>query len=98
MSEVEIICINKSGGYHYNPNEAIHTFGWIDHTDGNRGKSSRANMIKFLNEGNNAYVLDNNGNRKVYCYVRKSSSGTQFLQTYADSTYTNNLLDLPECK
>lgn len=93
--EVKIKCVNKDGGNHDNPHEAITHYGWVK-SNGESGKSTRAVMVKYIDDGNHAYVTDSYGH-KAYCYVRTSSKGTKFLQTYSDGSYTNNLLHLPEC-
>lgn len=90
-----VTCINKSGGYHDNPHEAIQYLGWIDES-GNRDRTSRLEMVGYIERGNKAYVKDIYGNI-AYLYVRTSTLGTKFVQTYADSKYSNNLLSLPEC-
>lgn len=95
---VRIVCINKDGGNHYDPHEAISHYGWLDESKNERGKSTREVMVDYIeNKNGQAYVIDSSA-RKVYCYVRKSSNGIKFLQTYSDNRYTNNLLELPECK
>lgn len=94
---VRITCINKSGGYHENPHEAISKYGWENETTGEAGKSNRQQMVDFLeNKNGEAYVKDSSGST-AYCYVRTSSNGNKFLQTYSDGQYTNNLLSLSEC-
>ncbi len=95
MSEVRIICINKDGGNHTNPHEAISQYGWINSV-GERGRTDRPTMVDWLEEGNRAYVEDIYGNR-AYCAVRKDSLGTKFLQTVSDGMHSNNLLSLSEC-
>jgi len=95
MSEVEIICINKDGGNHSNPHEGITHYGWRNSV-GQNGRATKADMLKYLDDGNRAYVMPNQGT-KVYCYIRTSTAGNRFLQTYADNQYTNNLLSLNEC-
>lgn len=96
MAEVrKIICINKAGGNHFNPHEAISHYGWID-SKGNKGRSERIPMVNWVENGNTAYVQDKLGN-KAHCGVRKSAAGNKFLQTFADNTYTDNLLNLSEC-
>lgn len=95
---VRITCINKDSGNHENPHEAISHYGWINESTNKPGKNDRLSMVKWVEkEGNDAYVKDTIGN-KAYCYVRTSSKGTKFLQTYSDNKYTNNLLSLPECR
>lgn len=96
MSEVEITCINKDKGNHTNPHEGITHYKWYSHTNQKREKSSRMEMVRYIENGNRAYV--SHGSSKAYCYVRTGSSSKKFLQTYADRQYTNNLLALPECE
>ncbi|MGH7156608.1 MAG: DUF3892 domain-containing protein [Candidatus Saccharimonadales bacterium] len=92
---VRIRCINKSGGDHDNPHEAVSNYGWIDETDNDSGRSDRATMVVWVEKGNRAYVRDSQG--EVDCKVNVSRAGTKFLQTYADGRWTDNLLSLQEC-
>lgn len=94
---VRIVCINKDNGDHYDPHEAITHYGWLNENTEKQGKSTRKEMVEFIEDGGQAYVVDRARN-KVYCYVRESSKGTKFLQTHSDNRYTNNLLELLECK
>jgi hypothetical protein len=94
---VKITCINKDNGDHYDPHEAITHLGWINESNGNTGKSTRAEMVKFLEDGNNAYTKDNAGN-VAYLVVRVSRSGNKYVKTVADGKETDNLLYLIECK
>ena len=94
---VKITCINKDGGNHYNPHEAIAELGWLNESNGKVGVSSRLDMVKFIDEGNHAYVVDRHGN-KAYLMVRMSANGNKFVQTYADGKITDNLLELIECR
>jgi hypothetical protein len=94
---IRITCINKSGGYHENPHEAIQSFGWTNEQTGATGKSDREAMWKWVTDGGTAYVKDFYGN-VAYVKARTNSRGTHFLQTVADGTQTDNLLSLPECK
>lgn len=93
---VQIICINKDGGDHHDPHEAVSHYGWINEQNGKRGKNDRRSMVAWVKEGNQAYVKDGYGNT-AYCEVRQSAHGTEFLQTVSDGRFTNNLLELPEC-
>lgn len=94
---VRITCINKSGGYHQDPHHAISNLGWTNDGTGKTGKSTRLEMYNWLkNDKGVAYVQDWQGN-KAYLYPRENSHGTQFVQTYADGVWTDNLLALPEC-
>lgn len=94
---IRITCINKSGGYHDDPHHAISYLGWIQDGTGSTGKSTRLQMYDWLkNQNGQAYVLDGRGN-KAYVGTRENQNGTQYLQTYADRVWTDNLLALPEC-
>jgi len=94
---VKITCINKDNGNHYDPHEAITHLGWIDESNGKMGKSTRAEMVKFLKDGNRAYTKDSAGN-VAYLVVRVSRSGNEYVKTVADGKETDNLLYLVECK
>jgi len=94
---VRITCVDKPSGNIKNPHEAISNYGWINEQNGKKGIASRREMVDWIkNENGRAYVKDAYGNI-VYCYVRTSVNGTEFLQTYTDNKYTDNLLSLPSC-
>lgn len=94
---IRITCINKSGGYHQDPHHAISNLGWIEDGTGKTDKSTRLQIYNWLKNDNGiAYVQDWRGN-KAYLYPRENAYGTQFVQTYADNVWTDNLLALPEC-
>jgi hypothetical protein len=60
--------------------------------------SLHASGLEFLlNEFRVAYVMDVFGN-KAYVATRENAYGTQYLQTYADRVWTDNLLSLTECR
>lgn len=93
---VRIIAIRKAGGDHHDPYEAISHYQWINESTGNSDISTRPTMVDWmLNKKGQAYVSSEEGT--VYCEVRRSPSGTLFLQTTTDSQSSNNLLNLPEC-
>jgi hypothetical protein len=95
---IRITCINKSGGWHEDPHHAISHLGWTNDANGNTGKSTRLEVYNWLkeNQSNQAYVKDGRGNT-AYVYPREHANGTKFVQTYADKTWTDNLLALKEC-
>lgn len=75
---VRITCINKSGGYHENPHEAVSAYGWKNESNGNIGKNDRESMVKWMEEeGGEAYVKDSVGNI-AYCFVNQNTNGTNF--------------------
>lgn len=94
---VRITCINKSGGYHDDPHNAIERVGWIE--DGTKtGNSTRLEMYAWIKfQKGVAFVVDAKGN-KAYVGPRENARGTKYLQTYADQVWTDNLLALPECR
>lgn len=94
---VRITCINKDNGDHYDRHEAITHLGWINESNGEKGKSTRADMVKFLEDGNKAYTKDSAGN-VAYLVVRVSQSGNKYVKTIADGKETDNLLYLVECR
>jgi len=95
---IRITCINKAGGQHYDPHVAITNLGWVNDSTGETGESSRQAVYDWLkqNPTNQAYVRDGFGN-VAYLGARENQHGTQFVQTYRDQTWTDNLLALPEC-
>ncbi|MDO8659134.1 MAG: DUF3892 domain-containing protein [Candidatus Parcubacteria bacterium] len=93
---VRITCINKDGGNHQNPHEAISHLGWINEQTGETGKNTRLEMYDWIEKGGEAYVRDAYGNT-IRVGTAISSLGAKYVRTYADSTWTDNLLSLPEC-
>lgn len=94
---VKIICINKDNGNHYNPHEAIQKFGWLNESTRETGYATMRDMVKFLEDGNHAYVVSKlNPTLKAFLYVNERE-GRKFVQTAADGKWSDNLLQLPEC-
>jgi len=93
--QVRITCVNKDNGNHTNPHEAITQYGWLNETSLASGKSSKAEMVKWLEAGNKAYVKE--GLLTAFCVVRTSIAGNKFLQTVRDGHEQDNLLNLLEC-
>lgn len=94
---VRITCINKDAGDHNDRHEAITHLGWINDETNVVGKSTRSQMVEFIEGGNKAYTKDSLNNI-AYLVVRTSGSGNKFVKTIADGKETDNLLYLPECK
>lgn len=95
---VRITCISKDGGNHDNPHTAITDLGWVNEQSGERGSSTRLQMYDWIkNKGGDAYVKDAYGN-VVRVGTAETALGTKYVRTYADRTWTDNLLSLPECK
>jgi hypothetical protein len=94
---IRITCINKSGGHHQDPHHAIQDLGWVNEQTGQQGKSTRLELYNWLkSDRGTAYVKDQWGN-VAYVGTQVNVNGTQYVQTYADKTWTDNLLSLPEC-
>lgn len=76
------------------PHEAISHYG-CPKNDGTLGKYERESFIKWLKENKtDAYVSD--GSLRAWCEIR-SNGHINYLQTYADGKWSNNLLSLPQC-
>jgi hypothetical protein len=94
---VRITCIRKDGGNHYNPHEGITDLGWVNEQTEKKGRSTRQQMIDFLDKDKGkAYVKDSQGN-VAYLGTSESAAGNKYVRTYADGKWTDNLLPLPEC-
>ena len=94
---IRITCIKKDGGNHADPHEGIADFGWVNEQTRAAGRSTRDQMIFFLErQGGQAYVKDRFGN-VAYVSVATTAWGTKYLRTHADGKWTDNLLSLPEC-
>lgn len=94
---VRITCITKDGGNHANPHAAISTLGWVNEQSNEKGRSTRLEMYDWIkNKGGVAYVKDRFGN-VVKVGTAETAGGTKYVRTYADNTWTDNLLALPEC-
>lgn len=94
---IQITCINKDSGNHYNPHESIEFFGWTEDKTNKIGKASLSKMVEWLEQGIEAYVQDVRGN-KAYLTIRTSINGNKFVQTHSDGNWNNNLLALNECR
>lgn len=92
---VRIIAIRKDRGSHYDPHEAVSHYKWLNEQTGQSAIADRPSMVAWVERGNRAYVSSQEGT--VNCEVRRSRSGTKFLQTNTDYHSSNNILNLPEC-
>jgi hypothetical protein len=94
---VRITCIKKAGGYHEDPHVAISELGWTNDQTGQSDRSTRLQMYEWVKGGGQAYVKDVAGNT-AYLIAKVSRNGNPFVQTIADGTPTDNLLQLIECR
>lgn len=82
--------IHLEGG---NQHEHITAVKW-QHDGGGTGQSSKAQMVKFIEEDNGVvYVSD--GYSRVAVGVVHPQYGEPYLRTHADGKWSNNLLALP---
>lgn len=87
MADVQITCITK------NPRDNTHE--GITHLGNSNGKWSRADVIGWIESGQNTfYTLANNARADVA--VVNGANG-KCVRTHANGQYTDNLLWLPEC-
>jgi pyruvate kinase len=82
--------VHLEGG---NQHEHITAVKWRQDVGGNTGQSSKSQMVKYIEDGNNVYVSD--GQTRATVGVVKPKYGEPYLRTYADGKWTNNLLALP---
>lgn len=92
MNEFEVTCINKPH------RESTHEH--ITHL-GNTAQSwclTREAMItKITNKTEAFFTIDRVSRKNAYIGVVGAAGMHPYLRTYADSVWTNNLLDLPGC-
>ena len=92
---IRITCINKAGGYHDDPHEAISWLGWTEDGVTNSGRTSRDQMHDWVAKGGIAYVQS--GQNRANLEARVSRAGTKYVRTIPDGTTSDNLLRLGEC-
>lgn len=74
--------------------ERITDLKWVDISDGKTDSSTKAAIVEWIDGGGTAYV--GTGSTQVQVGVVRPTGTTPHLRTYADQTWTNNLLGLPE--
>ena len=90
-----IVAISKQGGAD-NAHAAIEYYGWIPEGQTQPVAVERQVAVNLLRgHANGAYVEDSRTGRRAYCYIR-SNGHVEFLQTYSDNQWADNLLSLPE--
>ena len=87
MADVQVRCINKVPR-----NDPHHG---ITHLGGQDWKWTRQQVIDSIKAGTNTFYTRVNGKR-ADVGVRSGPNG-DYVQTYADKVWNNNLLALPEC-
>jgi hypothetical protein len=87
MADVQITCIRKTS--------RDNTHEGITHLGNSKGTWSRADVIGWIESGQNTfYTLANNARAEVG--VVNGAHG-KYVRTHANGQYTDNLLWLPEC-
>lgn len=90
---LQITGIRKPGGR--DSHEAISHYRWRKDHNGETGIGARLDVIGYL-ERNNEKAYVSVGTATAWCGIRTNQYGTKYLQTYADNTWNDNLLSLPE--
>ncbi len=91
MPPIRCIAIRLSGGSRH---EHITHIKWVQDGQIAQSVSTRGEMVTYVEKGGKAYVKDAKGN-VAYLAVRQTTSGTKYVQTYADGIWSDNLLALP---
>jgi Protein of unknown function (DUF3892) len=87
---VYVTAIHLAGG---SGHEHISDVQWRNPADGNTGQSSKATMVDWIkNKAGDARVTD--GTNEVQVGVVEGTP--PYIRTYADGTWTDNLLALPQ--
>lgn len=72
--------------------EHIEEVRWLNSSDSKTGNSPVASMVTFIEKPNTVQVQ---GPPAVNVGVNKTEAGQKYIQTFADKTWTNNLLSPP---
>jgi hypothetical protein len=91
MMKYRITGIRKPGGAH-NPHEAVSHYRWVPEGSTASYIVDRQTAVDTV-RGDQSWAYVQTGINSSWCYVRKLGS-TEFLQTYSDNTWTDNLLSL----
>jgi len=87
VSDVQVTCINKQ------PRNNTHE--GITHLGGGTWKWTRQQVIDSIKAGTNTFYTYVNGKRADVGVVNGPTG--DYVRTYADGYYNDNLLALPEC-
>lgn len=86
---VRITAIRMVGSEHH---QHIAEMKWLNPSTGATGASSREAMVKFVRDKPDQAYVDG-PNQSAYLRVREANP--PYVQTYADGTWSDNLLALP---
>lgn len=87
MADAQVTCINKQP--RNNPHEGI------THLGGSSWRWTRQQVIDSINDGSNTFYTFVGGRRADVGVVHGSNG--DYVRTYADGQWNDNLLALPEC-
>lgn len=73
--------------------ESIIAYKWADREDGGTGSSTKPNLVAWVDKNNTAVV--GSGVQQIRVGSVHPEHSSAYLRTYADKTWTNNLLSLP---
>lgn len=93
MARYKIICITKPNAQ--SRHEHITHVGGTADADGSRWKDTRENVASFINAKAHTFYTSVGGNT-AEVGVHPGPTG-QYLRTYADGKWNDNLLSLPQC-
>ena len=88
MIYVTAVKMSTGGTQHEHIEEVL----WLNSSDSKTGNSPVASMVTFIEKPNTVQVQ---GPPAVNVGVNKTEAGRKYIQTFADNTWTNNLLSLP---
>lgn len=74
--------------------EHITHVAWNNESTDTAGSSTKAAVVKWIDDGGDAYV--GQGSSRVQVGTIHPDTGTPYLRTYADGAWNNNLLSLPD--
>lgn len=87
---VQITAIRMDGTEHH---QHISDLRWVNPDTQSTGETTRQGMVEFVRKNpKGAYVQNDSANR---AYLKVVEVTPPYVQTYADDTWTNNLLALP---
>jgi hypothetical protein len=87
---VQITAIRMVGTEHH---QHISDLRWVNPDTQATGETSREGMVDFVRKNPNGAYVQNGGANRAYLKVVETTP--PYVQTYADNTWTNNLLALP---
>jgi len=97
MADCQVTCITKP--HPQSAHEHITHIGGSDGGSGSPWKITREEAIQYIDSRTHSfYVMDPNTRKRAEVGVIRPSDGrAPFLRTYADGTWTDNLLSLRQC-